>query len=102
MSRPPVKWIVLGGIAVFILIQFIPTRMTNPPVVPSKSLEAHVDVPPEVLSVMKRACYDCHSSSTIWPWYSHVAPVSWMIAHDVNTGRSHINLQNWEAQINEQ
>jgi hypothetical protein len=51
---------------------------------------------------MKRSCYDCHSNATVWPWYSRVAPVSWYVARDVNVGRSHINLQNWEAQINEQ
>ena len=43
-----------------------------------------------------------HSSATVWPWYSHVAPVSWYVAHDVNTARGHVNFQNWEAQINEQ
>ena len=70
--------------------------------VPSRSLEAHVDVPPEVQTVLKRSCYDCHSSATVWPWYSYVAPVSWYVAHDVNTARGHVNFQNWEAQINEQ
>jgi hypothetical protein len=70
--------------------------------VPSRSLEAHVDVPPDVQAVLKRSCYDCHSNSTVWPWYSHVAPVSWYVARDVNVARSHINLQDWESQINEQ
>ncbi len=102
MKRVPMKWIVIGLVVVFFLIQFIQPSRTNPPVVPSRSLEAHVEVPPEVQTVLKRSCYDCHSSSTVWPWYSHVAPVSWYIAHDVNTARGHVNLQNWEAQINEQ
>ena len=102
MRRVPAKWIVLGSIALLILIQLIQPSRTNPPVVPSRSLEAHVEVPPEVQSVLKRSCYDCHSSATVWPWYSHVAPVSWYVAHDVNTARGHVNFQNWEAQINEQ
>jgi hypothetical protein len=102
MRRVPAKWIVVGSIAFLILIQIIPAGRTNPPVIPSRSLEAHVDVPPEVQTVLKRSCYDCHSSATVWPWYSHVAPVSWYVVHDVNTGRSHVNFQNWEAQINEQ
>jgi len=94
---------VLFGIAVFfVVIQVIRPARTNPPVIPSRSLQAHVDVPPEVLSVLKRSCYDCHSNSTVWPWYSNVAPVSWYVIRDVNIGRSHINLQDWEAQINEQ
>jgi Haem-binding domain len=102
MNRDRVKWTTVGIVAVLILIQIIQPSRTNPAVVPSRSLEAHVPVPPDVLAVMKRSCYDCHSNSTVWPWYSRVAPISWYVVRDVNVGRSHINLQNWEAQINEQ
>lgn len=102
MRRVPPKWIAVGLVAFLIFIQVIKPSRTNPPVVASRSLQAHVDVPPEVQTVLKRSCYDCHSSETVWPWYSHVAPVSWYVAHDVNVGRSHINFQNWEAQVNEQ
>jgi Haem-binding domain len=59
-----------------------------------------VAVPGQVQSVLRRSCYNCHSSETVWPWYSHVAPVSWLVADDVNTARSHINFQDWEAQVN--
>jgi hypothetical protein len=52
------------------------------------------------MPILKRACGDCHSSETRWPWYSHVAPISWVVADDVNLGRSHINFQDWEAQEN--
>ena len=102
MRRVPRKWIAVGAIAFLVLIQAIQPGRTNPAVVPSRSLEAHVEVPQEVQAVLKRSCYDCHSSATVWPWYSYVAPVSWYVANDVNTGRSHVNFQNWEAQINEQ
>jgi hypothetical protein len=101
MRRVPAKYIVAGLVAILILIQIIQPSRTNPPVVPSRALEAHVDVPPEVQVVLKRACYDCHSNATVWPWYSYVAPISWYVAHDVNVGRSHVNLQDWEAQVNE-
>src|SRR5579863_2506631 len=100
MKRVTAKWIVLGVIAVLLLIQLIQPSRTNPPVVASRSLAAHMAVPPEVQSVLKRGCYDCHSSETVWPWYSHVAPVSWYVAHDVNVARSHVNFQDWEAQEN--
>jgi hypothetical protein len=100
MKRVPAKWIVLGVIAVLLLIQLIQPSRTNPPVAASRSLAAHMAVPPEVQSVLKRGCYDCHSSETVWPWYSHVAPVSWYVAHDVNVARSHVNFQDWEAQEN--
>jgi hypothetical protein len=100
MKRVPAKRIVLGVVAALLLIQLIPAGRTNPPVTPSRSLAAHMAVPPEVQSILKRACYDCHSSETVWPWYSHVAPVSWYVVHDVNVGRSHVNFQDWEAQEN--
>jgi hypothetical protein len=102
MKRVPAKWIVLGGIAFLVLIQLIQPSRTNPPVIPSRSLQAHVDVPTNIQAVLKRSCYDCHSNATVWPWYSYVAPVSWYVAHDVNTARGHVNLQDWEAQVNEQ
>ena len=102
MKRVPAKWIVLGIIGVLVLIQLIQPSRTNPPIVPSKSLQAQKDVPPEVQEVLKRSCYDCNSNATVWPWYSRVAPVSWYVIRDVNVGRSHINFQNWEAQLNQQ
>jgi len=94
-----VLWVLVG---LLVAAQLVRPKRTNPPVVPSRALESHVQVPPQVSSIMKRSCYDCHSSETVWPWYSHVAPVSWLIADDVNQGRSHINFQDWEAQENPQ
>jgi len=45
---------------------------------------------------MRRACYDCHSNETQWPWYARVAPVSWLVVRDVNRGRKHINFSSWD------
>jgi hypothetical protein len=102
MRRGSAKWILTGLIAFFILIQIVQPTRTNPPVIASRSLEAHVPVPLNVQLILQRTCYNCHSSATIWPWYSHIAPVSWLVVSDVNTARSHINLQDWEAQVNPQ
>ena len=44
---------------------------------------------------MHRACFDCHSNATVWPWYSHVAPVSWLLADDVKKGRKEVNFSEW-------
>jgi Haem-binding domain len=52
-------------------------------------------VPVDVLAVFERSCADCHSHQTRWPWYSRVAPVSWLCARDVNEGRRHLNLSAW-------
>jgi hypothetical protein len=102
MKHGWVKWSIVGVIVFLIVIQFVQPSRTNPPVIASRSLEAHVSVPIQVQTVLQRSCYNCHSSATIWPWYSHVAPVSWLVVSDVNTGRGHINFQDWEAQVSPQ
>jgi cytochrome c551/c552 len=84
-----VSWAALVLLVAFVAAQFVPVARTNPPV------ETEVPAPPEVHAVLRRACYDCHSNETVWPWYSHVAPVSWLVADDVNHGRSHFNFSTW-------
>ena len=85
-----VKWAALVFCVAFIAIQFVPVNRTNPPV------QGDLGGSAEVVSVLRRACYDCHSNETVWPWYSRVAPVSWVIAHDVNEeGRAALNFSTW-------
>ena len=74
---------------VFLVIQLVPLDRSNPPV------EADLDAPADVKAVLKRACYDCHSNETAWPWYARVAPVSWLVAKDVREGRKHLNVSEW-------
>ncbi len=82
---------ILIALALLIVgIQFIPAKRTNPAVI------YDFDGPAEVKAILKRSCYDCHSYETDWPWYSHVAPMSWMVAHHVNDGRKHLNFSDWE------
>ena len=50
----------------------------------------------ETRALAKRACFDCHSNETRWPWYSNVAPISWVIQRDVNSGRSELNFSEWD------
>lgn len=73
-----------------VLIQFIPAERTNPPVT------LDVPAPPEVKAVLRRACYDCHSNETKWPWYTNIAPVSWLSAYDVKKGRAKLNFSTWD------
>lgn len=84
-----VKWAALAFCVAFIAIQLVPVSRTNPPV------QGDLNASPEVASVLRRACYDCHSNETVWPWYSRLAPVSWVIAHDVNEGRAELNFSTW-------
>ncbi len=80
----------------FIAIQVVRPARTNPPVDPSKTLQTQVQVPPNVEAILTRACANCHSNNTRWPWYSSIAPVSWLVVDDVNEGRSHLNFSDWE------
>ncbi len=43
----------------------------------------------------QRACFDCHSNETVWPWYSNIAPVSWLVYYDVVEGRGKMNFSDW-------
>jgi hypothetical protein len=76
-------------VAVLLLIQVIRIDRTNPPVL------SELTAGPEVKSVLRRACYDCHSNETVWPWYSGVAPVSWLVGSDVKEARQHLNFSEW-------
>jgi len=77
------------ALVVAVAIQFIPVKRTNPPV------QFEVDAPGPVKKILERACYDCHSNHTRWPWYSRVAPVSWLVANDVRRGRKEVNFTDW-------
>jgi uncharacterized membrane protein len=89
------KALLAVGIVVLAGIQMFGPARTNPPIAPGQSLAAKVPVPDHIHTVLKRSCMDCHSNETEWPWYSHIAPVSWGVIGDVNNGRDHLNMSNW-------
>ena len=68
----------------------------------SLSLFAGTEEPPEIARLVERACQNCHSERTEWPWYSYVAPMSWMIEKDVSNARTHMNLSRWQDYTVEQ
>ena len=76
-------------LAVFAIAQLVPVARDNPPV------ESEVPVTPEARAVLVHACFDCHSNQTVWPWYSKVAPGSWLLAKDVREGRAELNFSSW-------
>ena len=84
---------VLG--AVLLIAQFIQPERTNPSADSSASFEAVAKPPSEVVAVIGRACSDCHSNRTVWPWYSRISPVSWLVAGDVKEGRTKLNFSQW-------
>lgn len=83
---------VLGILALLVVAQLIRPATINPPIDPAREIAARFAVEPAVQSIFDRSCNDCHSNRTVWPWYSHVAPMSWLVASDVNDGRRHLNL----------
>jgi hypothetical protein len=92
-GRRALKWIGLGALAVFVLIQAVPYGWShsNPPVTanaPWPSAQAE--------SLARAACYDCHSNETDWPVYSYVAPMSWLVRRDVESGRDELNFSEWD------
>jgi Haem-binding domain len=80
---------------VLLAAQFIRPARTNPTSDPSRALAAFRPMPADVAGTFDRACRDCHSNETRWPWYSNVAPVSWFVIDHVNHGRSHFNYSDW-------
>jgi hypothetical protein len=88
--RRVLKMMGIGVAAFLLLAQLVPIDRTNPPV------ESDVKAPPEIDRSLRVACYDCHSNETVWPWYSHVAPISWLLAYDVKEGRAELNFSTWQ------
>jgi hypothetical protein len=77
--------------------QLIQPNTGNPPVNPARSLWSDHRVDPRVAHILRRACANCHSHQTEWPWYSKISPVSWVLARHVNNGRAKLNFDDWSA-----
>ncbi|MFN0101900.1 MAG: heme-binding domain-containing protein [Bryobacteraceae bacterium] len=91
------KKLLLAVAAVFVIIQFFPPApaKTNPPVDPARTFASVMKPPPQVQNILRRACADCHSNETRWPWYADVAPISWPVRNHVIDGRKHLNFSEW-------
>ncbi len=85
------KKYIIALTVLLISIQFIPIDKINPPIDESTNLKASK----EVLEILKRSCYDCHSNETTWPTYSSIAPISWQVAANVKNGRKALNFSNY-------
>ena len=84
---------VAGLLGLFVLAQAVPygRSHSNPPVTKEPAWDS-----PQTRELAARACFDCHSNLTTWLWYSNVAPESWLIQRDVDSGRSTFNLSEWD------
>ena len=93
MPKKRVLWALLGTVIVLAGIQAIPAGRdhTNPPVRGEPTWDS-----PVTRELVVRACYDCHSNETVWPWYSNIAPISWLVQRDVEQGRDELNFSEWD------
>ena len=88
-----ILYILLGA---FITIQFFPYNRPENRAQVGYDFFSENQVPEEVSTMIRNACYDCHSQETNFPWYSYVAPVSWLVASDINKGRYHLDFSHWQ------
>jgi hypothetical protein len=94
--------------AVFVLVivvaaaQLVRPERANPPTDVNRTIQAHVGTANGLGAVLDRACRDCHSNETVWPWYTQIAPVSWLMAYGVSKGRKAVNFSDWAAYQPEQ
>lgn len=89
------KKIVIVSIVLLVLIQFIRIDRTTPPIDNSNDYMNLSNATIEIRNIIKNSCYDCHSYETNYPWYSNVAPISWMLKSHINEGREHLNFSDW-------
>lgn len=101
MSRR-LKHAALFLVVVFAAAQFVRPERANPPTDVSRTIQAHARPASGLGAVLERSCRDCHSNGTVWPWYTQIAPVSWLMAYGVSKGRKAVNFSEWAAYEPEQ
>ncbi len=82
-------------LVLFAVIQVFRIDKTNPEIIKEQQFHVIENTPDEVLTIMRNACFDCHSNETKYPWYTNIAPVSWIIKNHINEGRAELNFSEW-------
>ena len=92
MLKKILIWVAVAFVGLALLMQLIPYGRdhNNPPVLSEPNWDS-----PATHELANRACFDCHSNETTWPWYSNIAPVSWLVYHDVIEARDRMNFSEW-------
>ncbi len=89
-------------VVVFAAAQLVRPERANPPTDANRTIQAHMGTTSGVAAVLNRACRDCHTNATVWPAYTQVAPLSWLMAYAVTEGRKTVNFSEWTAYTPEQ
>ena len=84
-------------VVIFAAAQLVGPGRANPPTDASRTIQAHVGTASGLAAILDRSCRDCHSNGTVWPWYTRVAPLSWLMAYGVTKGRNAVNFSEWTA-----
>jgi hypothetical protein len=95
--RRRLKQVGVVCVVVFAAAQLVRPERANPPTDPSRTIQAHLGSASGLVTVLDRSCRDCHSNETVWPWYTQIAPVSWLMASGVSEGRNAVNFSEWAS-----
>lgn len=100
-----VKKIVVAFFIFFVVVfgaaQLVRPDMTNPPVDPANTIDGMASMPAEVKTIFKKACADCHTHETQYPWYAKITPVNFWLQDHIRDGRKHLNLSTGRGDIDE-
>jgi hypothetical protein len=89
------KYILIGLFVLLVIIQFFPAEKPAVAINNPNDIHKEVLISPEVSKMLRNACYDCHSNETVYPWYASIAPISWLVIHDIEEGRKELNFSEW-------
>ena len=95
--RRRLKQAAVVAVLVFASAQLVRPERANPATDPGRTIQAHVGAASGLPAVLDRSCRDCHSNATVWPWYTQIAPLSWLMAYGVKQGRKAVNFSEWAA-----
>jgi hypothetical protein len=89
------KKILLGLLFILVIIQFFRIDKSNPEINMVNDFIKINNPPEEIATLLKTSCYDCHSNTTKYPWYSNVSPISWWVKHHIDEAREELNFSEW-------
>lgn len=89
------KYVLYTILVIFVVIQFFRPKANQNPVLASNQISAAFNVPQDVDQILKKACNDCHSNNTVYPWYSQIQPISWWLDEHVTDGKKHLNFDDY-------
>ena len=95
--RRRVKQVTVVFVIVFAAAQLIRPERVNPATDAAHTIRAHAGTTSQLVAVLDRSCRDCHSNNTVWPWYTQIAPLSWLMARGVAEGRKAVNFSVWAS-----